>query len=103
MVGAASEGMRRRASPVMVAAAAGLAFALAGGAGRAARAEVQLVPAYAESVMHGPGQAKGAVIWSHGKSSSVDDSKSRNPQYLALLRDTGWDVFRNNRIGELTE
>ena len=100
-MGAASEAARRRLFPVIIAAAAGLA--LAGSAARAALAEVLLVPAYSEFAMHGPGKAKGAVLWSHGKSSVVDDSRSPNPQYLGVLLDAGWDVFRNNRIGELTE
>jgi len=98
-VGAASErGRRRHTAPLVAAASLGLL--LASGLVPAAHGEAQLVPAYAESVMRGPAAAKGAVIWSHGASPFDDESRSPNPSYLATLRDAGWDIFRNNRLGE---
>ena len=103
MVGAAFEAARRRPSPGVVAALAVLALALAAGAPLCARAELQLVPAYPEQPLQGAEQAKGAVIWSHGKGPGEDGAKAANPEYLALLRDAGWDVYRNNRLGELDE
>jgi pimeloyl-ACP methyl ester carboxylesterase len=45
----------------------------------------------------GPGQAKGVVVWSHGRSINTEDSKSPTPAYLRALRDDGWDVLRFDR------
>jgi len=103
MAGAAFEAARRRLSPVIVAQLAGLALALVAAAPLGAHAEAQLVPAYPDAPLNGPAHAKGAVIWSHGKGSGEDEAKAANPEYLALLRDAGWDVYRNNRLGELDE
>jgi pimeloyl-ACP methyl ester carboxylesterase len=41
--------------------------------------------------------AKGAVIWSHGRSTSAEDWKTATPPYVAALREGGWDTFRFNR------
>lgn len=41
--------------------------------------------------------AKGAVIWSHGRSTSAEDWQTVTPPYMAALRDGGWDTFRFNR------
>ncbi|MFI4986487.1 MAG: hypothetical protein ACHQF3_03520 [Alphaproteobacteria bacterium] len=81
----------------------GLALVAAVLAGSAARAESELVPAYPEAVLHGPAHAQGAVIWSHGEGPLSDEAKAPSPQYLALLGSAGWDIFRNNRLGELGE
>jgi pimeloyl-ACP methyl ester carboxylesterase len=56
-----------------------------------------LQPAYPESVL-GPERAKGAVVWSHGRSITTEDSKSPTPAYLQALRDDGWDVLRFDRL-----
>jgi pimeloyl-ACP methyl ester carboxylesterase len=56
-----------------------------------------LTPAYPESAF-GPGNAKGAVVWSHGRSINTEDSKSPTPAYLQVLRDDGWDVMRFDRL-----
>lgn len=48
--------------------------------------------------MAGPALAKGAVIWSHGRSVNSEDSLSPTPQYMAVLRQSGWDTYRFNRL-----
>ena len=45
----------------------------------------------------GPVQAKGVIVWSHGRSIDSEDSKSPTPPYLGVLRDAGWDVLRFDR------
>ncbi len=56
-----------------------------------------LDPAFPEPAL-GPGKAKGAVVWSHGRSITTEDSKSPTPAYLQALRDDGWDVLRFDRL-----
>jgi dienelactone hydrolase len=56
-----------------------------------------LDPAFPEPAL-GPGKAKGAVVWSHGRSITTEDSKSPTPAYLQALREDGWDVMRFNRL-----
>jgi dienelactone hydrolase len=63
-----------------------------------ARAQEWLAPAYPGVAPAGPTQAKGAVIWSHGRSVNSEDSTAPTPAYMALLRDDGWDTFRFNRM-----
>src|SRR6266481_1032680 len=46
----------------------------------------------------GPAQAKGAIVWSHGRSINAEDSESPTPAYLAALREDGWDVMRFDRM-----
>jgi dienelactone hydrolase len=58
-----------------------------------------LDPAFPESA-RGPGQAKGVVIWSHGRSINAEDSQSPTPTYLRALVDSGWDVMRFNRLSQ---
>jgi dienelactone hydrolase len=55
-----------------------------------------LDPAFSQPVI-GPTQAKGVVVWSHGRSINAEDSQSPTPAYLRALRDGGWDVLRFNR------
>ena len=45
----------------------------------------------------GPAQAKGAIVWSHGRSINAEDSESPTPAYLTALREDGWDVMRFDR------
>lgn len=40
----------------------------------------------------------GAVVWSHGRSLDAEDYKSATPPYLRVLRDSGWDVYRFDRL-----
>jgi pimeloyl-ACP methyl ester carboxylesterase len=56
-----------------------------------------LDPGFPEPAL-GPGKAKGAVVWSHGRSITTEDSKSPTPAYLQALRDDGWDVLRFDRL-----
>jgi pimeloyl-ACP methyl ester carboxylesterase len=46
----------------------------------------------------GPAQAKGAIVWSHGRSINAEDSESPTPAYLTALREDGWDVMRFDRV-----
>jgi dienelactone hydrolase len=63
-----------------------------------AEAQWKLEPAFADSKPQGPQAAKGAVIWNHGRSVSVEDSLSPTPYYMSVLRDAGWDTYRFNRL-----
>jgi len=56
-----------------------------------------LDPAFSEPA-RGPQQAKGVVIWSHGRSINSEDSQSPTPIYLESLRNDGWDVMRFDRL-----
>jgi pimeloyl-ACP methyl ester carboxylesterase len=47
--------------------------------------------------MLGPKVAAGAVIWSHGRSITEEDSKSPTPGYIETFRLERWDAFRFNR------
>jgi dienelactone hydrolase len=62
-----------------------------------ALAQIALVPAQSPATFLGPEQAKGAVIWSHGRSIDSEDSAAPTPGYMTALRDVGWDTFRLNR------
>jgi len=63
-----------------------------------AAAQSWLAPAYSGIAPAGPARAKGAVVWSHGRSVNSEDSEAPTPAYMALLRDDGWDTFRFNRM-----
>jgi hypothetical protein len=56
-----------------------------------------LDPAYNQELL-GPERAMGVVVWNHGRSINVEDADSPSPPYLRVLRDSGWDVFRFNRL-----
>src|SRR5712692_12116031 len=56
-----------------------------------------LDPAFPEPAL-GPGQAKGIVVWSHGRSINTEDWQSPTPSYLRALRDDGWEVMRFDRL-----
>lgn len=58
-----------------------------------------LDPAFSEPA-RGPQQAKGVVVWSHGRSINSEDSQSPTPIYLKSLRDDGWDVMRFDRLAK---
>jgi pimeloyl-ACP methyl ester carboxylesterase len=66
--------------------------------GPPAQAQTWLAPAYPGSNPLGPDRAKGAVIWSHGRSVNSEDSEVPSPAYMTVLRDDGWDAFRFNRM-----
>lgn len=46
----------------------------------------------------GPIQAAGAIIWSHGRSLTREDSTAATPSYIDALRQQRWDAFRFNRL-----
>src|SRR5438045_9224730 len=58
---------------------------------------IGLDPAFDGSAF-GPAKAKGAVVWSHGRSINSEDSESPTPAYLTALREDGWDVMRFDRM-----
>jgi dienelactone hydrolase len=58
----------------------------------------RLDPAYPETALLGPAGSKGAVVWSHGRSITTEDSLSPTPYYVASLQEGGWDAFRFNRM-----
>jgi pimeloyl-ACP methyl ester carboxylesterase len=60
-------------------------------------AAFQVDPAFHQELI-GPKQAKGAVIWNHGRSITTEDSESPTPLYLQAMQDAGWDVLRLNRL-----
>jgi hypothetical protein len=66
-----------------------------------ALAQMALVPAQAPDSFLGPEQARGAVIWSHGRSMDTEDSTAPTPDYIAALKETGWDTFRLNRLRDV--
>lgn len=76
--------------------AAALCLSLLG----AARAEAPswLAAANPDTAPLGQEKAKGAVIWSHGRSVDSEDSQAPTPPYVAALRADGWDTFRFNRL-----
>jgi len=45
----------------------------------------------------GPERAMGVLVWSHGRSITVEDSESATPPFLRVLRDGGWDILRFDR------
>ncbi len=59
---------------------------------------IWLDPALPNRPALGPDKAKGAIIWSHGRSITSEDSQAPTPPYMAALRDGGWDTFRLNRM-----
>lgn len=63
-----------------------------------ASAQIRLNPAYGEDALLGPSKARGAVVWSHGRSVEVEDSNAPTPLYMKTLRDAGWDVYRLDRM-----
>jgi pimeloyl-ACP methyl ester carboxylesterase len=58
-----------------------------------------LDPAFKQDLL-GPERAKGVLVWSHGRSMTVEDSESATPPFLRVLRDGGWDVLRFDRPRE---
>lgn len=75
-----------------IAVAAGLTVA------HPAAAQIVLKSAYGEASLAGPAKARGAVVWSHGRSVDSEDSEAPTPLYMKALRDAGWDVYRLDRM-----
>lgn len=65
----------------------------------AASGKLWLAPAYPDRLV-GPKKAKGAVVWSHGRSLNSEDSSAPTPGYIGILQDYGWDSFRFNRMSK---
>ncbi|HZS85051.1 MAG TPA: alpha/beta hydrolase [Stellaceae bacterium] len=63
-----------------------------------AAAQYRLDPAFAHEHMLGPAAAKGAVVYSHGRSVNSEDSLSPTPPYMETLQDAGWDTYRFDRM-----
>lgn len=63
-----------------------------------AAAQIRLNPAYGQQSLLGPSQARGAVVWSHGRSVEVEDSNAPTPHIMKVLREAGWDVYRLDRM-----
>ena len=77
----------------------GLAVALAMlGTAQTAAAQIHLNPAYGDGTLLGPTAARGAVVWSHGRSVDAEDSSAPTPLFMKVMRDAGWDVFRLDRM-----
>lgn len=77
----------------------GLVVALAMlGSAQPAAAQIHLNPAYGDGALLGPTMARGAVVWSHGRSVDVEDSNAPTPLYMKTMKDAGWDVFRLDRM-----
>ena len=71
-----------------------------------ATAQVEFVPTKDVTNLLGPGRAKGAVIWSHGRSSQTECARTATPDYIEAFGNAGWDTFRLNRprsIDNLTD
>ncbi|WP_085556200.1 alpha/beta hydrolase [Azospirillum agricola] len=68
------------------------------GAAQPVSAQIVLKPAYGEASLLGAGKARGAVVWSHGRSVESEDSESPTPLYMKAFRDAGWDVYRLDRM-----
>jgi dienelactone hydrolase len=60
-------------------------------------AQSWVAPSDSDRTPLGPRQARGAVIWSHGRSLR-EDSLVPTPPYIAVLRQAGWDTYRFNRM-----
>jgi pimeloyl-ACP methyl ester carboxylesterase len=65
----------------------------------AAGALTALVPAQEAAGLLGSERARGAVIWSHGRSLQKECSLAPTPEYMGVFRAAGWDTFRLNRPG----
>jgi len=68
------------------------------GATAPAEAQIRLNAAYGDGSLQGPGKARGAVVWSHGRAVEYEDSTAPTPLYMKALRDAGWDVYRLDRM-----
>jgi dienelactone hydrolase len=75
-----------------------LVFCFIFGMSSGAQAQFWLDPTIPNRPAIGPNKALGAVIWSHGRSVDSEDSRAPTPPYMTVLRDSGWDTFRFNRM-----
>ncbi|WP_454018406.1 alpha/beta hydrolase [Azospirillum sp. Marseille-Q6669] len=87
--------MRRTVGQALLGLVAALAML---GTAQTAAAQIHLNPAYGDGALLGPTMARGAVVWSHGRSVEVEDSNAPTPLYMKTMKDAGWDVFRLDRM-----
>lgn len=87
--------MRRTVGQALLGLVAALAML---GTAQTAAAQIHLNPAYGDGALLGPTVARGAVVWSHGRSVDVEDSNAPTPLYMKTMKDAGWDVFRLDRM-----
>lgn len=92
--------MRRTIRGIVLALVTMVGVAVAGGltVARPATAQIVLKSAYGEASLSGPAKARGAVVWSHGRSVDSEDSEAPTPLYMKAMRDAGWDVYRLDRM-----
>jgi dienelactone hydrolase len=64
----------------------------------AGAAEMELLPAQDATTLFGPHGAKGAIVWSHGRSLEAEDSLAPTPDYVLAFQSAGWDTYRFNRL-----
>lgn len=70
------------------------------GAAAGADARMRLEPAFADRPATGPSAARGAIVWSHGRSLHIEDSEAPTPSWLVPVQEAGWDVYRFNRLSK---
>lgn len=92
--------MRRTIRGGVLALVATIGLAVAGGltVAHPAMAQIVLKSAYGEASLAGPAKARGAVVWSHGRSVDSEDSEAPTPLFMKAMRDAGWDVYRLDRM-----
>ena len=59
-------------------------------------AAMGLDPAFNQDLL-GAERATGVVVWSHGRSMTVEDAEAATPPFLRILRESGWDILRFDR------
>ena len=64
----------------------------------AAAASMTLVPAEGLGAPLGATHAKGAIVWSHGRSVDAEDSLTPTPAFIRDMHAAGWDILRFNRL-----
>jgi pimeloyl-ACP methyl ester carboxylesterase len=60
-------------------------------------AAAKFVPAEG-TIVFGPAHAKGAIVWSHGRSVDSEDSLTPTPSFVRVMQEAGWDVLRFDRL-----
>jgi pimeloyl-ACP methyl ester carboxylesterase len=77
-----------------------IALLLIVGGSLPALAAERWLAADADHAPGGPAGARGALVWSHGRSADAEDSTAPTPPYIRLLQAQGWDIYRWNRLRE---
>jgi dienelactone hydrolase len=87
-----------RRSTIAVSLGAAMMVAAAALPQDAGAAEMELLPAQDATTLFGPHGAKGAIVWSHGRSLEAEDSLAPTPDYILAFQSAGWDTYRFNRL-----